>query len=232
MDMKRGIFFLVLGVVLFSLIVIANGEDDNSYEKDVEKWQKGIDEHVPIDPETGEFDPSKYKSSAEERIAKINEWLENNASWLKVVFGMVPEVSWLFGFNIYLWMFFFVNLVLNGNIFDIALGGLLKKWRRVLGLAIFVAMLVTKIIYSLALFSYKTWDIILNKLIPIGIMAVFIGGAIIIILLIVLFIVAPQILFSLAKWAQAKRETKEKEAESVNREALGALTENLIKRTS
>jgi len=43
-----------------------------------------------------------YKSKAEERIEAINTWLDKNAFWMKYIFGMRPEISWIFAINLFL----------------------------------------------------------------------------------------------------------------------------------
>jgi len=166
---------------------------------------------------------SPYKSKAEERIDAINNWLENNASWFKIVFGMVPELSWLFAIVLYFWLLFFVNLVLNGNIFGIIISN--KNYARIAGAALFVILIVTKLIYSLGKGIYTFTDFTYNKLLPVGIVAAIVGIIIIIIVLIVLAIFAPQVLLAIKKWLDERRERKRKEEQETNQEALKKLVE-------
>lgn len=66
----------------------------------------------------GKLNLSKYKpfkSKAEERIEGINLWIKDNASWLSVVFGMVPEVSFYFAVALFVWLFGFMTLILNSS---------------------------------------------------------------------------------------------------------------------
>ena len=97
---------LIILFFLFSLISFVPAQDEPTTpvgDEDIEKIQRAVD-YIPLDPETGGVDEEKLqlgKSKAEERIDAINAWLDENASWLRLVFGMVPEISWLFGINLY-----------------------------------------------------------------------------------------------------------------------------------
>ena len=84
---------------------------------DVDKIQ-GFADDIPLDKETGGLDEQKfegYKSKADIRIEAIDAWLDNNVSWLKWIFGMKPAVSFLFGVNFLLILFFVNFLFLNSR---------------------------------------------------------------------------------------------------------------------
>jgi hypothetical protein len=87
--------------VLFLFAIISAQEPETGYnESEVENIQQTIDEYVPIDEE-GEFDPSKYKSKAEERIEKINEYV---GPITKVLWGVELSLSWVFLFSFIVWI--------------------------------------------------------------------------------------------------------------------------------
>ena len=113
---KIGVLFVFV-MLLFSLSFISGQEsppgapDVPVMDEDMQTVQKGI-EVIPLDPETGEIDKEKIgvqKTKAEERIEAINEWINEHAWWLKQVFGMVPEVSWLFFINFFIILILLVN---------------------------------------------------------------------------------------------------------------------------
>jgi hypothetical protein len=100
--MKRlGVF-----LILFCLIFVSALDDpatEGTGAEDVEKIQD-ITENIPIDPDTGEVDFEGYKpfkTKADERIAKINEYV---GPFSKIIFGIELEISWTFIFSVVLWI--------------------------------------------------------------------------------------------------------------------------------
>ena len=221
---KIGVLIVVLLLsVFFVNFIHAQDEpssDVNVGEEDMEKIQGAIDK-IPIDDETGGIDKEKLnltKSKAEERIDAINLWLEDNASWLKVVFGMVPEISWVFVIVLYFWLLFFVNLVLNGNIWGIIISN--KTYAKSLGFGIFIVLVVTKIMYYIGLGAYNLADTFWNKILPYGIVFAVIVMIIFAIVLVVLAIYAPGVLLVLKKKLDDWREKKAKEEQELDRKVL------------
>ena len=217
--------FLLLGLSLFSFV---SAEDETPPsagvgDEDVEKIQGAVDDYVPID-DSGEFNSSKFTpqiSKAEERIKEINQWLSDNASWLAVVFGMVPEISWLFAINSWSLLFFFTLLVLNGNIFGIGLEILNKKidlgffetsWANILGLAIFILLDITKYIF---IFSNYLHNLFLFLYIY-GWIAV-VGAGIVLVVLMIFF---PRVLMKIVVSAKLKRREKARAQASFDRKVL------------
>jgi len=110
MRVKSGIFILVFFIIfltsLHTSLAQIPDELDIPYSNLINK--------IPI-TDDGEVDSAGvqlYQSKAEERIAKINGWLENNALWLERVFGMIPAISWEFAMNILIWFIFFSLFIL------------------------------------------------------------------------------------------------------------------------
>ena len=107
---------LVVLVNCFSFVVGDPTEPTLPGDADYEGTKKLIDENIPV--KDGKFDPSKFspiKSKAEERIDGINEWLDGNVGWMRFIFYMRPQISWLFAFNVYFILFFLVAFVLNAS---------------------------------------------------------------------------------------------------------------------
>ena len=107
--MKKGAslsVFILLSLFLFSFIPMISAQgpgdmpDTGIGGEDVAKIQKTIEDVQDI---------SGLKSKAEQRIDAINQWLDDNVSWLKIIFAMRPEVSWIFALNFLLILFFLVN---------------------------------------------------------------------------------------------------------------------------
>lgn len=67
---------------------------------EIDDIQKTIEEYTPVN-EDGEFDPSNYKTKAEERIAKINEYVGPIS---KLFFGVELSLSWIFVFSVLCWI--------------------------------------------------------------------------------------------------------------------------------
>src|SRR3989344_5190993 len=105
--MKRDVFIFLLAVLLVNFVVAIDPPETGIGVEDKEAIEGAIDK-IPIDPSTGEIDFNNTigKTKAEERIERINSWLSDNASWMDIVLGMKPEVSWVFLINLYFWLLF------------------------------------------------------------------------------------------------------------------------------
>ncbi len=218
--------FILLSLSLFSF-VLAETEDGpptpGVRDKDVENIQGFAKNYTPLD-DSGKFNSTKFNpqiSKAEERIKSINLWLSDNASWLAIVFGMVPEISLLFATNIYVLLLFFVALVLNGNIFGIGLEILNKKidlaffetsLANILGLAIFILLDITKLIFKISNAIYNTGYLVFEY----G----WIAGILFLIVLLIVIIFFPRVLRKIYIIFKLKRREKAKEQEAFDRKVL------------
>jgi hypothetical protein len=214
--------FVLLIVFSLSFIVLAQPSPETTNpEADVSQIQ-GLVTQIPIN-EQGEIDPGTViglKSKAEVRIQAINTWLATNASWLKAILGMVPEISWLFAINLYIWLFCLVYLFLNGTVFGVIIQN--KNYARLAGGVLFVILIVTKIAYNLSILITNLLDIIWNKIIPYGILATVILIVILIVILVVIAVYFPQAMVIINKWlVERKHQKKIKGGE----EAAGELKE-------
>ncbi|MBU2576365.1 MAG: hypothetical protein KKF50_01450 [Nanoarchaeota archaeon] len=222
---------LLLVSLMLSVVIVADAPDLGIDGADVENLEETIDTYSPLNDE-GEFEPEKYKpfvSKAEQRIDNINLWLEDNASWLSAIFGMVPALSWLFAINLYLILLFLVILVFNGNaILDIfeVLGAKVDlmffetHWSNVFGFGVFATLLVTKVFVLLAKFLLDLLGILWNYILPWGL-----AIAVIIIVLIVIggfagIVVCRQILIAIGQAIKKRKEKKRAEKTKGNEEVL------------
>lgn len=218
---KIGVLLAVLfAFSLFSLIVAQEDAPSTlgGAEGDMESIQGAIDE-IPID-ESGKIDKEKisgFKSKAEERIDAINQWLEEKAPWLKIVFGMVPEISWLFAINFYFMLLFLVIFVLNNNVFSFFVSDKLGK---IAGLGVYLILLITKVYFNLAKVIHNLFVFVWTW----GWIAVIILG----IVFVVLLIYAPHVLLVIKKWIDEWKEAKAKAETDVNRKALGKIVKGAV----
>ncbi len=139
------IILFLLGVSLISFISAPDPELSG-----IEQQKKDIEDTmaaVPVGPD-GKFDASKLdkpKSLAEARIDGINIWLGENVAWLKFVFGMAPEISWLFVYDLFFLLYALVFFALNGN--------LLFVWTRKYWDNKWAPQLIGLVVFLLLLFS-------------------------------------------------------------------------------
>jgi hypothetical protein len=197
--MRRTLCIFILGLFLISMLSFVVGVDtpvlpgDSSEEpdatdasnepvNDAEQTQQQIDgalDNIPFDLETGEFDVSAVdgiKLKSQERLDKINSWLENNVSWLKPIFRMTPSLSWLFFVNVYIMLFFLTVLVFNASDFFFYITN--KVGLYFLGLALFVILSVTSVYLHMAQFVVNLFDLIINVIIPYGVVAFVISAVV------------------------------------------------------
>lgn len=188
--MKRGLSSVLLLILVVTSSLVISQPSSGVSEADYQKTQGLINNLTPIDS-SGNINASGwagYKSKAEERIDKINGVIKSKAPWLKLGFGMVPEISWLFLFNLIVWLNFLTYIVLNAwKIFSFTS---LNK-ARLIGLMIFIILLVTKAMYYIAVLLNNIRGYFWNVLLPAGIII----AVVVVIILIILSIFAGPFLF-------------------------------------
>jgi hypothetical protein len=245
--MKRLIGLFILSLFLFSFVFAEEPDSQTSLEdpqkltekvpegeKELAEFNEKLDS-LPIDKETGKFNLSKIegiKLNATKRIDAINDYVNETANWTKPIFRMVPEISWLFFANLYVFLFFFTILVLNGDEFFFYIS---ENWMAYLsGLGLFGIGLVTSLYINLARFLVNFVDMALDILVPIGLIAFVLG----IVLLVVLVILFPMFIrfvvkipFMLLKGTGLRQIVKEGKGElkklKEEREVIGGFTEGL-----
>jgi uncharacterized membrane protein len=233
--MKKIGVILLLALLLMSFSLVVALDEPSSPGglggDKVDEINEAQEKYSPLD-ESGKVNFSKYKpfkSKAEERIEGINLWIKDNASWLSVVFGMVPEISWLFAINLYVVLFFFMSLVLNGaslfGFFEVLnkkidLGFFETSWANILGLGVFVVLLITKFFLNvLVLPSYHFWLLVFEY----GWWAI----ALFWVVLIVLIVFFPRVLRKIRVSMELRKRRRAKEAEEFNREVLEKTVEGI-----
>ena len=230
--MKTSVFVLVSLLLLFNLFVISANvfnPDPNAEvagSEDMQTFQNATNQ-IPID-DSGQLDKGKisgWKTNAEIRIDKINAWLASNASWLKVVFGMVPEISWLFALNLYVLLFFFTSIVLNG---DSLWNFLSAGYARMFGLILFILGTVTKFFTKLAIYSYNLWSTIYNFVFSTyGLVTAIIIFVVMIAVLIFVIIYFPGLITVFGRYMAERKKKKEEQKEETDRKSLGALVKGI-----
>jgi hypothetical protein len=230
MTRKRGVLILFCFFLIFNMTAACFAENQVSdltpgvANQDAE-WIKNQTEKLPMNDD-GTINQSKFigwRSAAELRIEAMNLWLVDNASWLKVVFGMVPEISWLFALNIY-FMLLFLAPALNGFPFFFVLKESLAK---IASLALFVILVITKVPYAIARVIYVALTSLVGWFWSWG----WIIGLILMILLIVAFILiaiyCPGVIVAAQKAWKARQLKKEMDKAQNDREALGAVVKGI-----
>ena len=237
--MKRStlIFGLLLMLMLVGVFAV-EAPDMGVGGGDVENIQGVVGNYSPLDEE-GNINLSKYdslKSKAEQRIEKINLWIEENASWLEAVFGMVPSLSTLFVINLYLIILYLVILVFNGDILAGWFSVLDKKidlvffetrWSNVVGFIFFVGLIVTKALVLLAKFGEDLFIIFWDYVLSFGLVIAIILVILIIVGLVVVLIFAPQVLQAIGQIIEKRKKKKEAKKEEVNRKVLDKVIEGV-----
>jgi len=205
--MKKRKFSLFCLVLLIGFLIInANAQETNLPvgEQDVQNIQDAVGK-IPINPETGEIDQAKL-NSYKSRIDKIMEYV-NKAVWLKYVFGMRPELTWLFLINFIVILTFLNILVFNGNKLLLFVS---DASARLIGLALVIILIETHFIINTIAkplsYLFKSWFIIV---------------------MIILAIVLLNAFFSqIMKLIKSSKEKREKQKEVINREALNKLVQS------
>ena len=224
---KLGVLF-IFAILILSLFSFAIAEEMPDPTAGIKDSTGGILDEEGLHTENINTTISPYKSKFEQNIDKINTWVKNNASWLVYVFGMVPELSWLFALNLYCLIFFLVLLVLNGIIIRVPVELLMSVGKstkekettisRIIGLAIFLFLLETKFFLNVIVRpAIWFWD----KVITYGWIAMIIAAVI----LIVIMIFFPQLLSSLTAIYESWKEKKAKRQQERNQETLHEDTE-------
>lgn len=208
--------------------VMAQEPDVEIGERDVEDIQGTIDK-LPIN-DSGEIDFSEYKpfvSKAEERIDTINLWLDNNVGWMKFIFNMKPQISWLFIFNFYFILLFLTILVFNAGELWFFIE---KKSNAVLfGFGVFSIFSVARLYVGLANILNNLLTYFFSVLLPVSFWLAIIGLVVLIVLCIFAFPVVSSILMFIAKYLEGKRALKQKIEVATNTETLNSLLDQIKK---
>lgn len=213
--MKKLLNLFLLLIFLSPLFLVTAATDSNSPPtlvgaEDKEKLDSAI-ENIPLDDE-GNFNGSKFapiKSKAEMRIDAINKWLEDNTSWLSIIFGITPQISWLFALNFYFMLLFMVILVLNSSSTLGFLSGA-KQW--IFGLVLYLILLVTKVYVALGEVSLELIKAAWEAAVTLGIIAIVVFILILIFAPMMIPVIVQGVLSLTSKFSGNKEKRKMKEA--------------------
>jgi ABC-type cobalt transport system substrate-binding protein len=222
--MKKLLILLVI-LSLFAFVV-AEVEQPEALGgvggRDVENIQGTIKNYTPIN-EDGEFDPSVYKpfkSKAEQRIDAINLWLDNNVSWMRFIFNMKPQISFLFAANVYFILFFLLLLVLNGHTLWFFIDK--KSNATLFGLGVFFVFGLAKLYVGLAMIVNNWIVYMLDVFVPALAWFIII---VIIIVAVLIIITEGSVLMIISRYFQAKNKFKLKVEQAMGTESVNKIIE-------
>jgi len=227
-NLNKG-FCLLLGFILvFSLIgfVVAEGPSTGINKRDVDKIQ-GAMNNIPLD-NSGKIEYRPFRTKMEQRIGKINIWLDENVSWMKFLFHMKPKLSWLFIFNLYFILLFLTILVFNAEALWFFIEE--KSHSIIFGLAVFVVFMVAGLYVGLANLSKSLVEYIFDVFIPSNIWL----GVILLVVFFILFVFAYPVIGTIAgaikTYFKAKREFKRTTEMKGNIRAVNTLINQIKKK--
>jgi hypothetical protein len=190
--------------------------------------QGNITKYSPLNEE-GKVNLSKYqpfKTKAQERLDDINQWLDENVSWLKYFFHMKPQISLLFFLNLYCIFWFLMLLVIKAPAVFFFAG----KHARLTGLAVFVAFMSLGLYVGIATFIHKLIRYAIDTLLP----TAFIWGILLIIGIVLILIFIPEIVKPLMEawyeYQKAKKEFKQEMAFRTKLEVIDSLVDGINKK--
>lgn len=227
--MKKRALILVALMLLFSCALIvqvqAGNETNGSKvseptvlgEEEVEKAQETIEKYSPLDDE-GKINTSAYKpfkSKAEERIEAINQWLDDNVSWMRYIFHMKPAISWPFFLNILIMLWFSLLLIFNApfNLFFIG------KYPRLTGGLLYLVLLAAGVYEGIAV-ALQDWISIIFKTIFTGWILKIVGWIVMFLLGLLGFKLHSVIKNFMIEYKKKKEEHKQKVLVETNSQAM------------
>jgi len=227
--MKRLLVVLLLIVSMFAFVVAEDAPAVAVGEGDVAELQ-GIIDQLPFE-EGGETNFSKYKpfyTRAEIRIDAINEYLDENAGWMRYLFHMRPQISLLFALNLYFILFFFLIFFLNAKGLWFFIESETKA--RIFGGAMFVGFAAIGLYVGLAYvvnnFILYIWYVLVDTAVWMAVIAMVIA----VILLIVAFFTGGAAFAWISRYLVVKRKFKEATEHSASSEAVNKLVEQATKK--
>jgi len=227
--MKRLLVVLLLVVSMFAFVVAEDTPTVAVGEEDVVELQ-GIIDQLPFE-EGGETNFSKYKpfyTRAEIRIDAINEYLDENAGWMRYLFQMRPQISLLFALNLYFILFFFLIFFLNAKGLWFFIESEAKA--RIFGGAMFVGFAAIGLYMGLAYvvnnFIFYIWNVIVDTAVWMAVIAM----VIFIIALVVVFFTGGSAVAWITVYRAKKRKFKEATEHAASSEAVNKLVEQATKK--
>ena len=114
-NIKNKVLILITLILLMCFSLAIDYYEDKELEKIID-FAENVSQIY--DPETGQINSSMIdfgKSKVQERIDLVNDWLNENVSWLRFIFRMTPQISMLFFFDFLFILWGVVYLILNAG---------------------------------------------------------------------------------------------------------------------
>jgi hypothetical protein len=230
--MKKSVLIIGFLFLLMMFSVLAT-EEPAIVGKGAKVGAEALDDKIttynPVGDD-GKVNFTGYKpfvTKGEERLNSINEWLDSNVGWMRYIFWMRPQISWLFAFNLYIIFFFLTLLFFNaeGLWFFIEK----KSTSMLFGLAIFVIFSVSRLYVGLAK-TLELWRAYLFG--PLYKSSIWLA-IILIVITVILIILAPPLLGKIIKgisvYRDRKKQFKRDMESSANSGAIKKLFEGIKK---
>lgn len=222
---------ILIGLLLVLNFVFAATETGEVYNLDTGTEYDEIldaqDKYSPVNEE-GEFDFGRYKpfvTKAQVRIDSINLWLEQNVGWMRYIFHMKPEISFLFAINLYVILWFFVFLGANGEDLWFFIDD--KGKARAFGFFLFLALMFVRLYYGVAFLINEWIGYIWNVLLPSGVIGMLVAVLVIGVALALGFPIIGAFIAWLANYRAAREKIRLASEVKANKEALDAIQEGM-----
>ncbi len=208
------LFFIFLFVNLSSFVIASDVISDNPLGElpVIDKINDGFSNFINSD--TGKINPNAInfgKSEAQKRIDSINLWLNENVGWLRFLFRMTPQISFLFMLNFIGILWGLVYLFLR---FPTYIDFYNKASSYLIGFTIFIIFFLSNIPYYFARFGIYFFSFV-NGLIKNTIIAFTITFVILIVLMMIFPAVSTFVIKLFAKKKSISLGGKNKEAEKI-----------------
>lgn len=136
-------------------------------------------------------------SPAQQRIDLINEWLNENVSWLEFIFRMPPQVSLLFFFDFLAIMWGLVYLIINSPSYWETKN---KLYNYLIGTAVFLIGLFINLPYYFARFAMYSINFVQGF-----VKSAVIASVIVIVIYLIILIFCPKLATIISKIFQGKK---------------------------
>jgi hypothetical protein len=202
--MNKRLIFFVSCILLLNIILGVTPEIPDEQINKIMNTGSNI-----INSDTGEINIDSIdfgQSAAQDRIDSINEWLNNNVSWLRFIFRMTPQISLLFLFDFIAILWGIVYLIIHSPDYWESEN---NKANYIVGTVVFFILFFLNAPYYFAKASVYFIDY-LNQFMQYAIIGIIIGLVVILILM-KLIPLLPRIIGTILSGKQRNKEEKKKE---------------------
>lgn len=198
--MKNKILISILLISLMCFSLATDYYEDKELEKIID-FTDNVNQIYDI--ETGKINTSMIdfgKSKAQERIDLVNDWLNENVSWLRFIFRMTPQISILFFLDFLFILWGLVHLILNAGSYWESEHPI---YNYLIGTGVFLILLFSNVPYFFAKFGIYLIDFV-SKFTKYTVVATII----VLILLVIVGVFFPKLFIFLAKGFKGKKDEK------------------------